>query len=209
MATRGQMVEQLARIFGVSENAVDVLDRRLAAAGLRTKSLRGRAATRMTAQDVAHDMIALCLEASIRDTPGLVDRISKMELKGGRSWRYIGVDDDEDIRNLEDHPRLTPKGILEGGLFQKYPRERLPMTTTFGPSLASLIKHLPDLEDMDLVEVTIRKDLPGARIHFKLGEQNVELDFGKDIHASSDLGMKSSKGLEKKLLMPSAGILRD
>lgn len=209
MATRGQMVEQLAHIFGVSENAVDVLDRGLAAAGLRTKSLRGRAATKMTAQDVAHDTIALCLDASIRDTPELVDRISKIELKGGRSWEYVDAPDAQDERSLKEYPRISAKSILHGGPLHGYPRKRLPMASTFGASLASLIEHLPDLDDMGRMEVTIRKELPGAQIFFKLGEQNVVLEFGKGIHASSDLGINSSKWLEKKPLMLIAGIVRD
>ena len=149
------------------------------------------------------------MDASVRDTPDLVDGVSKLELKGGRSWTFVGVADDPDIQSLQEHPRLTPKGILEGGIFQEYPRKRLPMAETFGASLVSLIEHLPDLEDMGRMEVTIRKELPGAEIFFKLGQQNVELEFGKGIKASSDLGINSSKSLEKKALMRIAGILRD
>ena len=209
MSTPGQMVRALADLFDMSESSVDVLDRGLAAAGLRAKSPRGRAATQVTPRDVAHDVIALCMDASIRDTPAFVECFSKLELKGGKSWTYQGVPDDPDIRNLQEHPPLTPKGILEGGLLQEYPREDLPMAATFGGSLASLLEHLPDLTDMRRVEVRMLKELPGARISFRLGEQRVVVDFGKGGERGADLGLCTIKSLNMQFLLSIAAILRN
>ncbi|MCE6959582.1 hypothetical protein LAZ40_10995 [Cereibacter sphaeroides] len=72
MATRGQMVNRLAEIFGVPPAVVDVRDRKLSEAGLRTPSPRGRAAADMTAWDLAVVALGLAFRLGVRETVDLV-----------------------------------------------------------------------------------------------------------------------------------------
>ena len=81
MATRGEMVSMLADIFGLPVTAVDVADRALSEAGLRTKSTRGRSATQMSGDDVVSVAIALAGNWGVKAAAPIVARLIEMPLE--------------------------------------------------------------------------------------------------------------------------------
>ncbi|MHA6731089.1 hypothetical protein [Devosia sp. A369] len=72
MATQKELVAVVAKEMGVSLETVIVIDRLLAAAGLRTRALRGRGNTPMTYLDAANLIIATALDVSPRNAVDLV-----------------------------------------------------------------------------------------------------------------------------------------
>lgn len=78
MATQKELVEVVATQMDVALETVTVIDRLLAAAGLRTRALRGRGATSMTYKDAANLIIATALDASPKDAVRLVQEYSRL-----------------------------------------------------------------------------------------------------------------------------------
>jgi hypothetical protein len=72
MATPRQLVENISKVLGVSVATVIVHDRNLAAANLRTRAGRGRAAAIVTAEDAANLLIALAASSSVKDSAATV-----------------------------------------------------------------------------------------------------------------------------------------
>lgn len=80
VATPGELVTTVAEVTGVARPTVADIDRRLAAAGLRTVGGRGLSAAKMTAKDAAYLLIALLTGASatevVAETVAAADAVS-------------------------------------------------------------------------------------------------------------------------------------
>ena len=108
MAARGEMVSMLADIFGLPVSAVDVADRALSEAGLRTKSSRGRSATQMSGDDAVSVAIALAGNWGVKAGAPMVARLVAMILSDGR-MQPIAENDDDDEGEGEGGCVVIPK----------------------------------------------------------------------------------------------------
>ncbi|WP_071673191.1 hypothetical protein [Nioella nitratireducens] len=184
MATRVDIIPALAKLFDTLPNSVDVIDRELAAAGLRARLPRGRGAGAVSALDLTHLAFALTGRRAVRGAAQEVDEISSLPLTGGRCLREEMVREYPDPVFVDELAALTPKGILEGTWSQRYPRDLLPMASTFGQSVAGIIERLPDLESRPasegvfLLEATVSWEPITARIEFRHGIYMFIVDFG-------------------------------
>jgi hypothetical protein len=86
MATPGELVRTVAQVLGIPEATVTQHDRNLASAGLRTKGGRGRSAARVTPQDAAHLLIAICgaplWGATVKESLATCERYSALRAYG-------------------------------------------------------------------------------------------------------------------------------
>ncbi len=184
MATRADMIPALAKLFDTLPNSVDVIDRELAAAGLRARLPRGRGAGGVSALDLTHLAFALTGRRAVRGAAQEVEEISSLPLAGGRCLREQVVREFPEPVFIDDGAALTPKGILEGTWSQRYPRDLLPMAPTFGGAVAEIIQRLPDLESRPgiegvfLLEATVSWEPITARIEFRHGIYMFIVDFG-------------------------------
>lgn len=185
MATRADIIPALAKLFDTLPNSVDVIDRELAAAGLRARLPRGRGAGAVSALDLTHLAFALTGRRAVRGAAQEVEEISSLPLTGGRCLREQMVREFPEPVFMDEGAALTPKGILEGTWSQRYPRDLLPMGPTFGESVAEIIARLPDLESLPglegvfLLEATVSWEPITARIQFRHDVYMFIVDFGK------------------------------
>ena len=99
MATPGQLVNEIARLLGLPENAVVTPWRVLREAGIVTKGARGRNAAHTNATDAAHALIAVASEIPLK---------SVIE-----SWReYAHLPAGIGSVQIEDHPKSRKKSGL-------------------------------------------------------------------------------------------------
>jgi len=184
MASRAEIIPPLAKLFDTLPNSVDVIDRELAAAGLRVRLPRGRGVGAVSALDLTHLAFALTGRRVVRGAAQEVESISSLPLIGGRCLREQEVEAFPEPVFLDEGAELTPKGIIEGTWSQRYPRELLPMAPTFGRSVAEIIQRLPDLERLPglegvfLLEVVVSWEPLTARIEFRHGVYMFIINFG-------------------------------
>lgn len=184
MATRADIIPALAKLFDTLPNSVDVIDRELAAAGLRARLPRGRGAGAVSALDLTHLALALTGRRAVRGAAQEVEEISSLSLTGGRCLREQMVREFPEPVFMDEGADLTPKGILEGHWSQRYPRDLLPMGTTFGQSVAEIVQRLHDLESRPVKEgvfmlkATVSWEPTTARIQFRHADYMFIVDFG-------------------------------
>ncbi|VVT33590.1 conserved hypothetical protein [Roseovarius sp. EC-HK134] len=182
MPSRKDTLHMVAPYLGQTFNSLDVLDRSLADRNVRAPLRRGRYPTMMTAYDIALLAMVSVSSKSVKDVAADVSEVTNLPLRSGlRESR----DYDQLVAGVEytqDGPRLTPQGILEGSMFQLYPRDILPMAASFGQSLALLIEHLPDVKNLDANEfsIEIRWAPISAYIQFKHERYRYRLLFGAE-----------------------------
>jgi hypothetical protein len=86
MATPGELVRTVATVLGIPEATVVQHDRNLASGGLRTKGGRGRSAARVTSEDAANLLIAICgapiSGASVKETLATCNRFGPLRAYG-------------------------------------------------------------------------------------------------------------------------------
>lgn len=88
MATSGEMVAKVADLFEVHEATIESIDRVLSEAGMRTKGGRGRSAAIMSGADVVNLSIAVILGVGMKDAPGAVAKIIRMQRQNATlQWR--------------------------------------------------------------------------------------------------------------------------
>lgn len=196
MATRGEMVKALAEIFDTPVTAVDVLDRALSEAGLRTKSARGRAATRMTAEDIANDAIGLSAPWGVKGSSELVARLVGMPLRDGEFVQYSMDEYGEDTDSAIAQGQLSRNAILKGTPLAPYPRDLFPPMETFGGSLAQVLRTTSTSGPDTLrgIKVSMVPELPGAAIEFGTAKARFKIRFGEG--AADDLHDQPPGGLE-------------
>lgn len=90
MASPGEMVRSIAKVFGVHEKTVLLHDRSLAEAGLRTKGGRGRSAAKMTCKDVAGLIIAVAASTSVKDTVKTLSDYASLPSRKGETHIKTG-----------------------------------------------------------------------------------------------------------------------
>lgn len=184
MASRAEIIPPLAKLFDTLPNSVDVIDRELAAAGLRVRLPRGRGMGAVSALDLTHLAFALTGRRAVRGAAQEVEAISSLPLIGGRCLREQQVEAFPEPVFLDEGAALTPKGIIEGTWSQRYPRELLPMAPTFGRSVSEIIQRLPDLERLPglegvfLLEVVVSWEPLTARIEFRHDVYMFIINFG-------------------------------
>lgn len=184
MAIRADIIPALAKLFDTLPNSVDVIDRELAAAGLRARLPRGRGAGAVSALDLTHLALALTGRRAVRGAAQEVEEISSLPLTGGRCLREQMVREFPEPVFMDEGADLTPKGILEGHWSQRYPRDLLPMAPTFGESIAEIIQRLHDLENRPveesvfLLDVSVSWEPITARIKFRHDVYMFIVDFG-------------------------------
>jgi len=184
MASRAEIIPPLAKLFDTLPNSVDVIDRELAAAGLRVRLPRGRGVGAVSALDLTHLAFALTGRRMVRGAAQEVEAISSLPLIGGRCLREQEVPTFPEPVFLDEGAELTPKGIIEGTWSQRYPRELLPMAPTFGRSVSEIIQRLPDLERLPglegvfLLEVVVSWEPLTARIEFRHDVYMFIINFG-------------------------------
>lgn len=185
MATRGEMVSMLADIFGLPVTAVDVADRALSEAGLRTKSSRGRSATQMSGDDVVSVAIALAGNWGVKAAASMVAQLVALILSDGRMEPI--ADNDDDNRDKEPAvaviKSLTKKEILSAPLLVPYPRNILQMKESFGASFAEILQVLnsENASKFRATTVTMIPDFPGASIEFAYRSHWFTIRFGNGI----------------------------
>jgi hypothetical protein len=178
MATRAEIIPALASLFDTLPNSVDVIDRELAAAGLRTRLPRGRGAGAVGPLDMVHLAFALTGRRAVRGAAQEVEEISSLPLSGGRCLRKEAVREYPDPIYVEDGAQLTQKGILEGHWSQRYPRDVLPMAPTYGESLAGVIERFPTIKGEFIVDTMVSWEPLRASITIRRGDLLYEVDFG-------------------------------
>lgn len=74
LASPGELVKSLSEVLGLPLPTIVVLDRALAATGLRSKGGRGRSAAKVTARDAANLLMAVLAGGKIKDSAEVVER---------------------------------------------------------------------------------------------------------------------------------------
>lgn len=177
MANRAEIIPALAKLFSTLPNSVDVIDRELAAAGLRTRLPRGRGAGSVSALDLTHLAFALTGRRAVREAAQEAAAISSLRLRGGQCLREEEVPRYHD-RQFMDEGDLTPEAILNGHWLQRYPRDILPMAPTFGPSVAEIIERAPTHDDVLDLEVVVSWEPLRAYIRIRRGMNMYFVNFG-------------------------------
>lgn len=90
MTTPGEMVKRAAAVLGQPEVSLSVIDRELAAQGLRTKGGRGRSAAKMTSGDVCNLLIAAASGGLVKDAADTVRSYSCLPCTEVRKWSLQG-----------------------------------------------------------------------------------------------------------------------
>lgn len=203
MATRGEMVSMLADIFGLPVTAVDVADRALSEAGLRTKSTRGRSATQMSGDDVVSVAIALAGNWGVKAAAPMVARLIEMALEGGRVQGYPASDNKP---GADDAPtlvaNLSANDIKSGPRLFPYPRKILQMHEHFGASFAEILRILAseDADQLSNTGVTMIPELPGASIEFLYRNHWLTIRFGKGVDDLFNPNLAQCEGYTKIVL---------
>jgi hypothetical protein len=203
MATRGEMVNMLANTFNMTVTAVDVADRALSEAGLRTKSTRGRSATQMSADDIVNDAIALAGNWGVKAAAPMVARLIEMPLEGGRVQGYSASDD---MPDEDDAPvlvaNLSEKDIKSGPRLFPYPRKILQIQDQFGASFSEILRVLAseDADQLSNTMVTMIPELPGASIEFTYRNHWLTIRFGKGVDDFFNPNLAECEGYTKIVL---------
>jgi hypothetical protein len=203
MATRGEMVNMLADTFNMTVTAVDVADRALSEAGLRTKSTRGRSATQMSVVDIVNDAIALAGNWGVKAAAPMVARLIEMRLEGGRVQGYKASDD---VLGGEFAPVLVGNlsaGNIKSGLEPfPYPRNLLQIQDQFGASFAEILRVLAfeDADQLSNTMVTMIPELPGASIEFFYRNHWLTIRFGEGVDDLFNPKMAQCEGYTKIVL---------
>ena len=210
MVARSGMIEGMAALFGLLPSSVDTLDRALAKAGLRTRTAGGRAPEKMLAIDIVNLAFALKNLWSIRDTPIKVGEITALPL--------VRVVAERSVRGPHDYPVWVPANKISAAEFEKgsvvtalrYPVKKLPLENTFGGSLANVIEHVFDLEDVDQIRAEVHQEPLRAHIWFRIagGSERFDVAFGpEDMVADFDQSY-SMFGFPEPFLKKMAMVLR-
>lgn len=177
MATRSQIIQELGDVFGRTASSVAALDRELAGAGLRAPSARGRAAQPMSKDDYANVTIGLMGNWSLRQAPIMVERLGMLQLQNG-SFEEYKYNQEGEMIDFKMGDTLTAVDILKPFTSDAYPRHRLPMAPTLTGAFASILEHLPTLDELTSCKVTLHPEKPGAELQFRLGNRKYIIEFG-------------------------------
>jgi hypothetical protein len=206
MATRGILVKKLAEIYDIPVTAVDVADRALSEAGLRTKSTRGRAATQMSAEDIVSDAIALSGNWGVKAAPPMVARLVEMTLTNGYREPIAGNDDDKHRQDEDENDSIpTPLSkslILSGSSLLAVPSGILQMKENFGASFAEVLRVL-NSEHADKfggISVAMIPELVGASIEFRYSHKWFTFRFGSGMEEIFNEKMAQCEGYTKIVL---------
>lgn len=206
MATRGEMVKKLAEIYDMPATAVDVADRALSEAGLRTKSTRGRSATQMSGDDVVSVAIALSGNWGVKAAPPMVARLVAMTLADGY-MQPIAVDDEddqseEDERTASIGRHLRKSMILSESPLLPFPRRILQMKESFGASFAEILRVL-NSEHADQISgtgVAMIPELLGGSIEYCYRHNWFTIRFGSGMDGVFNSNMAQCEGYTKIVL---------
>lgn len=182
MPSRKDTLQMVAPHLGHTFNSLDVLDRGLADRNVRAPLRRGRYPTMMTSYDIALLALVSVSGKPVKDVAADVSEVTNLPLRGGLRESQDRDPLTSGTEYTQDGPQLTVQGILEGSMFQLYPRNILPMASSFGQSLALLIEHLPDVKNLDTTEfrIEIRWAPISASIQFKQERYRYRLWFGAE-----------------------------
>lgn len=206
MATRGILVKKLAEIYDIPVTAVDVADRALSEAGLRTKSTRGRAATQMSAEDIVSDAIALSGNWGVKGAPPVVARLVEMTLTDG--YMQPIAENDDDQHRQDDDPAAsmgTPMSkslILSGSPLIPFPRKFLQMKESFGASFAEILRVLSSehADEISGTSVAMIPELVGASVEYRYRHNSFTIRFGSGMEGISNSNMAECEGYTKIVL---------
>lgn len=206
MATRGILVKKLAEIYDIPVTAVDVADRALSEAGLRTKSTRGRAATQMSAEDIVSDAIALSGNWGVKGAPPIVASLLAMTLADGQMLPI--AESDDDAHRQDDDPTASQGKtyskwlILSGSPLIEIPSKILQMKESFGASFAEILRVLSseNADEIGVTSVTMTPELLGASIEFCHRRQWFTIRFGSGTDNIFNEKMAQCEGYTKIVL---------
>jgi hypothetical protein len=115
---------------------------------------------------------------SVKSAAEEVAEIAGLALRGGiRELRDLDPLT-QDLVYTQDGDTLTPDGILNGATLQFYPRNQVPMGSTFGESLANVIERTPVTVVLEDLSATVRWPPMSAEIRFRLEKFRYRLFFG-------------------------------
>jgi hypothetical protein len=178
MVNRKDSLAAIATCFQVPVSTLDAHDREMVKAGVRPHSHRGQNPPPMTAQDVIHMTFAATGKRSVKSAAEEVAEIAGLALRGGiRELRDLDPLT-QDLVYTQDGDTLTPDGILNGATLQFYPRNQVPMGSTFGESLANVIERTPVTVVLEDLSATVRWPPMSAEIRFRLEKFRYRLFFG-------------------------------
>lgn len=206
MATRGILVKKLAEIYDMPVTAVDVADRVLSEAGLRTKSTRGRSATQMSADDIVNVAIALSGNWGVKAAPPMVARLVAMSLADGYMQPISENDDDEhrlaDAQIASPGTHLTKSLILSGSPLIPFPRKILQMKESFGASFAEVLRVLNSehADQISLTSVAMIPELLGGSIEYCYRHNWFTIRFGSGMDGVFNSNMAQCEGYTKIVL---------
>ena len=181
MVTRKTTLELIATRFGIPLSTLDMFDKEMVKHGVRPHSTRGRNPPPLTPLDVTHIALAATWTRSVRGVAAAVAELSALPLRGGiRELRDMDLST-YDFAYSQDGAKLTPAGIIKGALLQSYPRDILPMTETFGGSLANIIERAPFDDEVKELKVEVVWPPLSAIVRFRIDKFQYHVDFGDEI----------------------------
>lgn len=211
MASRMQMIEGIAEIFGLPWRTVEALDRVLAEAGLRSRTAGGRAPNAVTGADIFIVAVAAQNGWSLRDTPEQVREVSSLAFVTAISEKLTTGPHGE-LMYLADHQPLVPSDLDRSSaiIAIRYPPKVVQVRPTLSATIGIVIERYGEDGGPESVRVDVKRGPLRAEVVYRASgnSERYTAAYGQPISDSDERAPMSSFGFGGPVLARMSQIYR-